>query len=146
MEIHVTQGDANADGFVNLADLGPIINAFRGTPEPGNGDCNGDGFTNLADLGCVITKFRAPPSGLTPTPTPPVCQSPPLNTDFSDIGVFFVDSVNQILIGVSSNGDVATIVLTDIPDSGVELLLEADACLRELRIIGWFKHLPECGI
>ncbi len=52
-------GDANADGFVNLADLGVIINAFRGTPAPGNGDCNGDTFTNLADLGCVITKFRA---------------------------------------------------------------------------------------
>ncbi|MDA2919887.1 hypothetical protein MYX76_10405, partial [Desulfobacterota bacterium AH_259_B03_O07] len=51
-------GDANADGFVNLADLGVIINAFRGTPAPGNGDCNEDGFTNLADLGCVITKFR----------------------------------------------------------------------------------------
>ncbi|MDA2921109.1 integrin alpha, partial [Desulfobacterota bacterium AH_259_B03_O07] len=48
-------GDANADGFVNLADLGVIINAFRGTPAPGNGDCNGDTFTNLADLGCVIT-------------------------------------------------------------------------------------------
>ncbi len=53
-------GDANADGFVNLADLGVIINAFRGTQTaPGNGDCNGDTFTNLADLGCVITNFRA---------------------------------------------------------------------------------------
>ncbi|MDA2920943.1 hypothetical protein MYX76_15865 [Desulfobacterota bacterium AH_259_B03_O07] len=61
-------GDANADGFVNLADLGVIINAFRGTPAPGNGDCNGDTFTNLADLGCVITDFRGGP---TPTPTPP---------------------------------------------------------------------------
>jgi len=55
-----TPGDANADGFVNLADLGVIINAFRGTPAPGNGDCNGDTFTNLADLGCVITDFRGP--------------------------------------------------------------------------------------
>ncbi|MDA2920855.1 dockerin type I domain-containing protein, partial [Desulfobacterota bacterium AH_259_B03_O07] len=64
-------GDANADGFVNLADLGVIINAFRGTPAPGNGDCNGDGFTNLADLGCVITKFRGPP-GPTPTPAPQI--------------------------------------------------------------------------
>ncbi|MDA2920449.1 dockerin type I domain-containing protein, partial [Desulfobacterota bacterium AH_259_B03_O07] len=62
-------GDANADGLVNLADLGPIINAFRGTPAPGNGDCNGDGFTNLADLGCVINKFRGP-TGPTPTPIP----------------------------------------------------------------------------
>jgi len=52
-------GDANADGFVNLADLGVIINIFRGNQTgPGNGDCNEDGFTNLADLGCVITKFR----------------------------------------------------------------------------------------
>ncbi|MDA2919853.1 hypothetical protein MYX76_10230, partial [Desulfobacterota bacterium AH_259_B03_O07] len=66
-------GDANADGFVNLADLGPIINAFRGTPAPGNGDCNGDGFTNLADLGCDITLFRGPPSGPTPTPSPSSC-------------------------------------------------------------------------
>ncbi|MDA2921050.1 hypothetical protein MYX76_16435, partial [Desulfobacterota bacterium AH_259_B03_O07] len=63
-------GDANADGFVNLADLGPIINEFRGTQTaPGNGDCNMDGFTNLADLGCDITLFRGPP-GPTPTPTP----------------------------------------------------------------------------
>ncbi|MDA2920477.1 hypothetical protein MYX76_13460 [Desulfobacterota bacterium AH_259_B03_O07] len=60
-------GDANADGFVNLADEGPIILDFRGTQTaPGNGDCNGDGFPNLADLGCVITVFRNPP----PTPTP----------------------------------------------------------------------------
>jgi len=51
-------GDANADGFVNLADLGVIIIDFRGIPAPGNGDCNMDGFTNLADLGCVITVFR----------------------------------------------------------------------------------------
>ncbi len=52
-------GDANADGFVNLADLGVIIEIFRGNQTgPGNGDCNEDGFTNLADLGCVITKFR----------------------------------------------------------------------------------------
>ncbi|MDA2921210.1 hypothetical protein MYX76_17255, partial [Desulfobacterota bacterium AH_259_B03_O07] len=56
-QVDVSQaGDANNDGFVNLADLGVIINAFRGTPAPGNGDCNGDNFTNLADLGCVITK------------------------------------------------------------------------------------------
>jgi len=54
----IIPGDANADGFVNLADLGVIINAFRGTPAPGNGDCNMDTFTNLADLGCVITNFR----------------------------------------------------------------------------------------
>ncbi|MDA2918524.1 S8 family serine peptidase [Desulfobacterota bacterium AH_259_B03_O07] len=60
-------GDANADGFVNLADLGVIINIFRGNQTgPGNGDCNMDGFTNLADLGCVITNFRGrtqPPDG-----------------------------------------------------------------------------------
>jgi len=67
-------GDANADGFVNLADLGVIINIFRGNQTgPGNGDCNGDTFTNLADLGCVINKFRGPPSGPTPTPSPSSC-------------------------------------------------------------------------
>jgi len=56
-----------------------------------------------------------------PPPPPLLCQSPPLNTDFSDIGVFFVDLINAVLIGITSNGEVVTILLSDIPDSGVTL-------------------------
>ena len=46
------------------------------------------------------------------------CQSPPLNTDFSDRGVFFVDTENSILVGITSDGEFIQLVLTDIPDSG----------------------------
>ncbi len=59
-------------------------------------------------------------------PPPLVCQSPPLNTDFSDRGVFFIDSVNRVLIGITSDGGVVAILLADIPDSGVLLGLEGD--------------------
>jgi len=52
---------------------------------------------------------------------PSVCQSPPLNTDFSDRGVFFVDSFNAFLIGITSDGNVVTILLADIPDSGAQI-------------------------
>ena len=55
-------GDANADGFVNLADILVVINVFLnpGTTEPGNGDCNMDGFVNLGDILCIIDIFLNP--------------------------------------------------------------------------------------
>jgi len=59
-------------------------------------------------------------------PPPLDCKSPPLNTDFSDRGVFFIDSVNEVLIGITSDGGVVAIVVFDIPDSGVLLGLEGD--------------------
>ena len=46
------QGDLNADGIVNAADLGIVIGTW-GTPN-GQGDVNGDGIVNAADLGIVI--------------------------------------------------------------------------------------------
>lgn len=49
------------------------------------------------------------------------CQSPPLNTDFSDRGIFFVDSANAVLIGITSDGNLVSILLSDIPDSGARV-------------------------
>lgn len=46
------------------------------------------------------------------------CESPALNTDFSDTGVFFVDSDNAVLIGITSDGEAVSILLSDIPFSG----------------------------
>jgi Ca2+-binding RTX toxin-like protein len=56
-----------------------------------------------------------------------ICQSPPLTTNFSNLGVFFVDSFNAILVGMTSNGFDVVLVLTDIPFSGVVLGLDAFA-------------------
>jgi len=60
------------------------------------------------------------------------CKSPPLNTNFSGftasnslrqeadgIAVFFVDSINSVLIGMTSSGDEVAILMSDIPFSGV---------------------------
>jgi len=62
-----------------------------------------------------------------PPPPPSGCQSPPLNTDFSDRGYFFVDSVNAILIGLTSDGENVVLTLSDIPDSGAIIGIGATA-------------------
>ena len=49
------------------------------------------------------------------------CQSFSLNTDFSDRGFFFVDSVNSVLIGLTSNGSDVVVVMSDIPDDGTKI-------------------------
>lgn len=46
------------------------------------------------------------------------CTSPGFTTDFTGDSVFFVDSQNNVLIGLSSNGVVVAILLSDIPFSG----------------------------
>jgi Ca2+-binding RTX toxin-like protein len=69
------------------------------------------------------------------SPPPPSCQSPPLNTNFSNLGIFFLDSVHQILMGLTSDGSNVAIVLTDIsgalvgalgfPTSGTQCIIDA---------------------
>jgi len=76
-------------------------------------DNDGNGFTDCDDLACVID----PACG---------CESPPLDTDFSDRGVFFIDSENAVLIGLTSFGDDFELLLADIPDSGLLLTLVGD--------------------
>lgn len=55
-----------------------------------------------------------------------LCNMPSLTSNFSDVGYFFVDDINSVLIGVTSTGEEVIIVLSDIPDSGVQLGLLAD--------------------
>jgi hypothetical protein len=52
-------GDFNADGVVDLADLGVLLADFGCTAGPGNcpGDTNCDGDTDLADLGILLAEF-----------------------------------------------------------------------------------------
>lgn len=59
-----------------------------------------------------------PPTQPPPTNPPTQCQAPPLNTDFSDTAFFYIDTVNAILIGLTSTGDTVVMTLADIPDSG----------------------------
>ena len=67
-----------------------------------------------------------PPTDPPPTQPPPTqCQAPPLNTDFSDTGFFFVDEANAILIGLTSDGEEVALTLSDIPDSGAVIGLGA---------------------
>ncbi len=58
---------------------------------------------------------------------PPECQAPPFNTDFSDMGYFFVDAINAVLIGLTSDGENVALTLSDIPDSGAVIGLGASA-------------------
>lgn len=59
-----------------------------------------------------------PPTDPPPTNPPPECSAPPLTEDYGDMGVFFVDSVHSVLIGMTSDGNQVAITLSDIPDSG----------------------------
>jgi hypothetical protein len=49
-------GDLDADGDVDLADLGQLLQAYGAGP---NGDTDGDGDTDLHDLGGVLQVFGA---------------------------------------------------------------------------------------
>ncbi len=86
----------------------------------------------LAICGIVPPPTNPPPTNPPPTNPPPTnppsqCQAPPLNTDFSDIGVFFVDAINAVLIGLTSDGENVALTLSDIPDSGAVIGLGATA-------------------
>ncbi len=98
--------------------------------------------TNQAEcdlLGGMLTKgvlcgaipecgFDPPPTDPPPTNPPPTqCQAPPLNTDFSDTGYFFIDAINAVLIGLTSDGENVALTLSDIPDSGAVIGLGASA-------------------
>jgi hypothetical protein len=63
-------------------------------------------------LGCN----RCSPSPTNPPPTnpPSQCQVPALDTDFSDLLFFFIDVPNNVLIGVTSDGEEVIIALADI--------------------------------
>jgi len=87
----------------------------------GNDNLNGAGGSDDCDGGAGSNSILNCENG------PAICQSPPLTTNFSNLGVFFVDSFNAILVGLTSNGFDVLLVLTDIPFSGVVLGLDAFA-------------------
>ncbi|MEW6146188.1 MAG: calcium-binding protein [Thermodesulfobacteriota bacterium] len=86
----------------------------------GNDTLNGAGGTDDCDGGAGVNNINNCENGF-------VCQSPPLTTNFSNIGVFFVDPFNAILVGLTSNGFDVSLVLTDIPFNGAILGLGAFA-------------------
>lgn len=69
-----TFGDFNADGVVNIGDLG-ILASNYGQDEMtwGTGDTNFDGIVNIGDLGILATNYgagaAAPVAGFVPEPT-----------------------------------------------------------------------------
>lgn len=81
-----------------------------------------------------------PPTDPPPTQPPSQCQLPPLNTDFSDLGFFFIDDFTNVLIGVTSTGNDVVMTLSDIPDSGALLgifggVASSDTCLIDTLVI-----------
>lgn len=56
-----TPGDVNADGFVDLVDLGIVLSSFELAPDDANyderADLNGDGTVDLSDLAIVLANF-----------------------------------------------------------------------------------------
>ena len=87
----------------------------------GNDNVNGAGGSDDCEGGAGSNSILNCENG------PAICQSPPLTSNFSNLGVFFVDPFNAILVGLTSNGFDVALVLTDIPFSGVILGLEAFA-------------------
>ncbi len=81
----------------------------------GNDNVNGAGGTDDCLGGAGSNNILNCENG------PPICQSPPLTTNFSNLGVFFVDPVNAVLIGLSSDGFNVVMVLTDIPFNGAAI-------------------------
>jgi hypothetical protein len=57
-------GDANADGQVNIADLGILAANWQGAGFWGKGDFNGDGVVNIADLGILAGNWQAGVGGM----------------------------------------------------------------------------------
>ena len=104
---------------------------------PGSDDCEGGAGTNN------VTNCENGPA---------ICQSPPLNSNFSNLGVYFVDSVNSVLIGLSSDGFNVVMVLTDIPFNGAAIGIFAfetsqthcivDAGVADLDMDGSFDNDP----
>ncbi|HET7290391.1 MAG TPA: calcium-binding protein [Thermodesulfobacteriota bacterium] len=81
----------------------------------GNDNVNGAAGSDDCDGGAGSNSILNCENG------PAICQSPPLTTNFSNIGVYFVDSFNAILVGLSSNGFDVVMVLSDIPFNGALL-------------------------
>ena len=48
-------------------------------------------------------------------PPPGACQMPALNTDFSALLYLFIDGPNNILVGITSTGEIVAIAAADIP-------------------------------
>ncbi len=117
--------DCNGDGVVTSADITCVILEIFGqsptptptptgdptpTPTPTGGPTPTP--TPTGDPTPTATPTPTPTGGPTSTPTPipepppSGCQSPPLNTDFSDKTIIFIDSVNAVLIEMSSDGNV----------------------------------------
>lgn len=81
----------------------------------GNDNVNGAGGTDDCLGGAGSNNILNCENG------PAICQSPPLTTNFSNLGVFFVDPFNAVLIGLSSDGFNVVMVLTDIPFNGAAI-------------------------
>lgn len=65
-------GDLNADGRVDIIDIGVVIDNYGRNPIPNrNADVNSDGVVNIIDIGMVIDHYGDTDSGSTPTPQPP---------------------------------------------------------------------------
>ena len=54
--VNILNGDVNADGEVNIADVNCIINVIHGEVDTyeGRADVNGDGEVNIADINAII--------------------------------------------------------------------------------------------
>jgi Ca2+-binding RTX toxin-like protein len=85
----------------------------------GNDNVNGAGGTDDCQGNAGINNILNCENGA------PICQSPPLTTNFSNRGVYFVDSFNAILVGITSNGFDVAMVLSDIPFNGALLAVAA---------------------
>ncbi len=125
--------------FIGLATVGGCGSSGGGTNEgccvigenaclDGTNKAECDGLGGQLQIGRMCNSI--PECGIVPPPTnspPTQCQAPPLNTDFSDTGYFFVDANNAVLIGLTSDGENVALTLSDIPDSGAVIGLGASA-------------------
>jgi len=106
-------------GGNDLAVGGPGNDTLRG--DNGNDNLNGAGGSDDCNGGGGSNSISNCENG------PLICQSPPLTTNFSNLGVVYIDTFNAILVALTSNGFDVAMVLTDIPFNGAILGLGAFA-------------------
>lgn len=78
----------------------------------GNDNVNGAAGSDDCDGGAGSNSILNCENG------PAVCQSPPLTSNFSNLGVFFVDPVHSVLVALTSDGFNVVMLLTSIPFNG----------------------------
>lgn len=100
----------------------------------GGGGGGGGGQPTAPPTTPPTTPPTAPPTA-PPTEPPTACQVPPLNSNFSNLLYIFIDEPNNIIIGVTSDGETVAIAAADIIEDPLVIALGAIPVSADLALI-----------